>query len=86
MRILIAEDDMDLNQIIVKKLTAEGYAVDPCYDGEMALEYLEAAQYDAAVLDIMMPRLDGLEVVKNPAPAWEPDAGTVPDRPRYGGG
>ena len=65
MRILIAEDDMDLNQIIVKKLTAEGYAVDPCYDGEMALEYLEAAQYDAAVLDIMMPRLDGLEVVKN---------------------
>ena len=33
MRILIAEDDMDLNQIIVKKLTAEGYAVDPCYDG-----------------------------------------------------
>lgn len=63
MRILIAEDDMDLNKIIVKKLTAEGYAVDSCADGRMALEYLEAAEYDAAVLDIMMPEMDGLQVV-----------------------
>lgn len=63
MRILIAEDDMDLNKIIVKKLSAEGYAVDSCADGRMALEYLEAAEYDAAVLDIMMPEMDGLQVV-----------------------
>ena len=65
MRILIAEDDMDLNKIIVKKLTAEGYAVDSCSDGKMALDYLEAAEYDAAVLDIMMPEMDGLQVVQN---------------------
>ncbi|MGI6010360.1 MAG: response regulator transcription factor [Ruminococcus sp.] len=64
MRILIAEDDTDLNKIITKKLSAEGYAVDACFDGKTALEYLEAAEYDAAVLDIMMPVMDGLEVVQ----------------------
>lgn len=64
MRILIAEDDRDLNGIIVKKLCAEGYAADSCYTGADALDYLEAVQYDAAILDIMMPELDGLEVVR----------------------
>ena len=64
MRILIAEDDRDLNKVIEKKLSAEGYAVDACYDGETALEYLDAAEYDAAVLDIMMPKMDGLQVVR----------------------
>ena len=63
MRILIAEDDGDLNKIMVKRLTAEGYAVDACFDGEEALAYLEAADYDAAILDIMMPKMDGLQVV-----------------------
>lgn len=64
MRILIAEDDVDLNAIIVKKLSAEGYAVDSCQNGRDALDYLESVPYDAAVLDIMMPELDGLEAVK----------------------
>ena len=64
MRILIAEDDRDLNKVIEKKLSAEGYAVDACYDGETALEYLGAAEYDAAGLDIMMPKMDGLQVVR----------------------
>ena len=64
MRILIAEDDRDLNKVIEKKLSAEGYAVDACYDGETALEYLDAAEYDAVVLDIMMPKMDGLQVVR----------------------
>jgi two-component system, OmpR family, copper resistance phosphate regulon response regulator CusR len=64
LRILIAEDDIDLNEIIVKKLRAEEYAVDSCFNGQDALDYLEAVQYDAAVLDIMMPKLDGLEVVQ----------------------
>lgn len=64
MRILVAEDDLALNQIMVKKLTAEGYAIDPCTNGLDACDYLESAPYDAAVLDIMMPKLDGLEVVK----------------------
>lgn len=64
MRILIAEDDIDLNEIIVKKLRAEGYAVDCCFNGRDALNYLEDVRYDAAVLDIMMPEMDGLEAVK----------------------
>ena len=64
MRILVAEDDVDLNEIIVKKLKAEGYAVDPCYDGRLALDLLTSADYDVAVMDIMMPVMDGFEVVK----------------------
>jgi len=64
MRILIAEDDLDLNQIIVKKLNAEGYAVDSCVNGREALEYMETVQYDAVVLDIMMPEMDGIEAVR----------------------
>lgn len=64
MRILIAEDDIDMNEIIVKKLTSEGYAVDSCFDGKHALLYMETVQYDAAVLDVMMPEMDGFETVR----------------------
>ena len=65
MRILIAEDQKDLNKILCKKLTAEGYSVDNCFDGEEALDFLDMAQYDGVILDIMMPKMDGLEVVKH---------------------
>lgn len=64
MRILIAEDEKDLNQILKARLTAEHYSVDSCYDGQEALDYLASAEYDAAVLDIMMPAVDGLAVLK----------------------
>lgn len=64
MRILIAEDEEDLNRVIVKKLKSEGYSVDTCFDGEEALDCLEMAEYDAVILDIMMPGKDGYEVVK----------------------
>ena len=64
MRLLIAEDDTALNEIIVKKLSAEGYIVDSCFNGQDALYFLESVQYAAAVLDIMMPELDGIEAVK----------------------
>ena len=64
MRILIAEDEKDLNRIISSRLAEEHYSVDSCYDGEEALEYLESAGYDAVVLDIMMPKTDGLTVLK----------------------
>lgn len=64
MRILIAEDERDLNQIIAGRLKAEHYSVDTCYNGREALDYLESAAYDAAVLDIMMPVMDGLTVLK----------------------
>lgn len=64
MRILIAEDEKDLNKILASRLRTEHYSVDACFDGKEALEYLRSAEYDAAVLDIMMPVMDGLEVLK----------------------
>ncbi len=64
MRILIAEDEHDLNRLIVRTLEKEGYGVDACFDGEEALYYLEHTEYDAAILDIMMPKKDGLTVLK----------------------
>ena len=65
MRILIAEDQKDLHKILVKKLTAEGYSVDNCFDGQEALDFLDIASYDGVILDIMMPKLDGLSVIKH---------------------
>lgn len=64
MRILVAEDERDLNRILSERLRAEYYSVDACFDGKEALDYLNAAEYDAAVLDIMMPKMDGLCVLK----------------------
>ena len=64
MRILVAEDERDLNRILTSSLEAEHYSVDSCHSGTEALEYLESAEYDAAVLDIMMPGMDGLTVLK----------------------
>ena len=64
MRILIAEDERDLNQLLQKKLTFEGYSVDACFDGIEALEYLEVTEYDGVILDIMMPGKDGLQVLQ----------------------
>ena len=64
MRILIAEDERDLNALLQKKLISEGYSVDACFDGEEALDYLGAAEYDAVILDIMMPRRDGFQVLR----------------------
>lgn len=64
MRILLAEDERDLNNIITQKLTAEGYSVDRCYDGKEAMDILSYTDYDAVILDIMMPKADGLEVLR----------------------
>lgn len=64
MRLLIAEDEKDLNKILAERLKAEHYSVDSCYDGQEALDYLASAEYDAVILDIMMPLLDGLSVLK----------------------
>ena len=64
MRILVAEDEQDLNMLLQKKLIREGYSVDSCFDGNEALAYLSAAEYDAAVLDIMMPGKSGMEVLE----------------------
>ncbi len=64
MRILVAEDDRDLNQIITSSLKSEHYSVDSCENGRDALDYLACAEYDALILDIMMPVMDGLTLLK----------------------
>ena len=64
MRILVVEDERDLNRIICKRLTAAGYTADACYDGLEALDYLAGAEYDAAIFDVMMPKLDGFSAVR----------------------
>ena len=64
MRILVAEDERHLNRIICEALEDEGYSVDSCLDGQQALDYARAAHYDALILDIMMPKLDGLSLLK----------------------
>lgn len=64
MRILVVEDERDMNRIIVRSLEAEGYLVDSCYDGESAYDYLCMAEYDGVILDIMLPKLDGFSVLK----------------------
>lgn len=65
MRILLAEDEKQLSDALVMILKHNNYSVDPVYDGEDALYYLENSEYDVAILDIMMPKMDGIEVLKN---------------------
>ncbi len=65
MRILLAEDEPDLNAVLRQKLTAEGYSVDSFLNGKDALEVLSYTDYDAAVLDIMMPGADGYAVLRS---------------------
>ena len=64
MRLLVVEDEKDMNQIIVKELESEGYVVDSCYDGESAFDYLCMAEYDGVILDIMVPKMDGFTILK----------------------
>ena len=64
MRLLVVEDQKDLNEIIVRKLTKEGYSVDACYSGDEALDYMEMAEYDGVILDIMLPGITGIGVLK----------------------
>ena len=63
MRILVAEDERDLNSLLKKRLKEADYSVDSCFDGEEVFDYLMGAEYDALILDIMMPKMDGLEVL-----------------------
>lgn len=64
MRILIVEDEKDLNRLIENRLTREGYITDSCFDGAEAMEYLRAADYDAVILDLMLPGIDGMQVLR----------------------
>ena len=64
MRILVVEDEQALNELLVKQLQAAHYSVDGCLTGSDALDYLLGAEYDAVVLDIMLPVMDGWAVLK----------------------
>ena len=64
MRVLVVEDARDMNRLIVKMLKKAGYSVDGCFDGQEALEYLLGADYDAILLDVMLPKLDGYQLLQ----------------------
>lgn len=64
MRLLLAEDERELSGALVAILSHNNYSVDAVYDGQDALDYLINGNYDGAVLDIMMPKISGIEVVK----------------------
>jgi len=63
-RILVVEDEQNLNDIIVKRLILEKYGVDTCFNGNDALEYIFSTEYDVIVSDIMLPGIDGFEILK----------------------
>ena len=64
MRILLAEDEPELNRALVAVFTKNNYSVDAVFDGEDAITYLTEGEYDCAVLDVMMPKKDGITVLK----------------------
>ncbi len=64
MRLLLAEDEKSLSKALVAILERNNYSVDAVYDGQAALEYLENGNYDGLILDIMMPKVDGITVLK----------------------
>ena len=64
MKVLIVEDEEMLNNIIAKRLKVESMIVDQCYNGEDGLDYITTSSYDVIIMDIMMPKLDGLAVVR----------------------
>lgn len=64
MRLLLAEDELEMSNAVVAILKHNNYSVDAVYDGQDAYDYLESGIYDAAILDIMMPKMDGVTVVK----------------------
>lgn len=63
MRILVVEDERDLNRIITKHLKKNNYSVDSCFDGQEALDFISYSEYDLIITDIMMPNVDGYEFI-----------------------
>lgn len=63
MRLLVVEDEKDMNRLIVKTLQQAGYTVDSCLDGLEAMDYLDSADYDGLILDVMLPGKNGHEII-----------------------
>lgn len=64
MRLLLAEDEKELSHALVTVLLHNNYSVDAVYNGQDALDYINMGNYDGAILDIMMPKMDGITVLK----------------------
>ena len=64
MKLLLAEDEVDMSEALVDILTYHKYTVDAVFDGEEALDYATIGEYDGIILDIMMPKMSGLEVLQ----------------------
>lgn len=64
MRILLAEDERSLSRAVIALLEKNNYSADAVYDGQEALEYLESGNYDALILDLMIPKMDGITVLR----------------------
>ncbi len=65
MRLLVVEDEHSLREDIARKLRLSGYEVDACADGEAALEALTAERYDLVLLDLNLPKVDGMQVLRS---------------------
>ena len=63
MKILVVEDERDLNRIITKHLKKNNYSVDSCFDGQEALDFISYSEYDLIITDIMMSNVDGYEFI-----------------------
>lgn len=84
MRLLLAEDEHELSDALCAILKHNHYSVDPVYDGQEALDYIRHGQYDGAILDIMMPKMDGLTVlrqVRSPETAFP--SYSLPPNPKW---
>ena len=64
MRLLVIEDDTSLQTIITKRLRAEGFMVDSCLDGASGFDYADGIEYDCIVLDLMLPKMNGIDLMK----------------------
>ena len=64
MKLLYAEDEISMSEAVVDILTYHHYSVDPVYDGKEALAYARVEQYDGIILDVMMPKINGLDVLR----------------------
>ena len=64
MRLLVIEDERDLCEDVAKKLRLSGYEADTCFDGEAALELLAVEKYDLVLLDLNLPKVDGMTVLR----------------------
>lgn len=65
MRILVVEDDASLNRLITEKLKKEHYTVDSCFMGDESVAFIDGADYDLVILDIMLPKISGLEILSH---------------------